>query len=136
MIKIIAKCVIFRRFLKRYNTVKRALNYICEKVVPQIVHWSSLRAQSHPYQTHSHTLTDKKHRGYSHTNIHIYVSHTHLPVSTPENSALFLLSSFSSLLPLLSRSPAPSGDDSLDCRAAPLSTTGSVFVSCSFEVLI
>lgn len=89
----------------------------------------------------SHTLNKHKHQDkqthstFTHMRLYSY-SHTHLPVSTPENSTLFLLPSLSSLLPHLSHSLAPSGDDSLACRAAPLHSAGSVFVSCSFEVLI
>lgn len=86
---------------------------------------------------YNHTLTKhtRTHTWYIHAQMWIWLfTHTHLTVSTPENSALFLFSSFSSLLPLLSL--APSGDDSLGCQAAPLSSVGSVFLSCSFEVLI
>lgn len=52
---------------------------------------------------------------------------THLDVSTPENSTLLLLCSFSSLFPLLSHFFIPSGDDSFGCRVAPFFSTGSVF---------
>lgn len=54
---------------------------------------------------HDHTPTRQQtYRVFTHKYSYLYW-HTHLPVSTPENSALFTLSSFSSLLSLLAPLP-------------------------------
>lgn len=125
--------IILMRSLKR-TTEKTIFNHMQEIVRTQIVQILDMSTITPLPNTNTRT---NRHTVHSHTNMQMHVhTHTHLPVTTPENSALFLLSSFSSLLPLLSHSLAPSGDDSLGCRAAPLSSAGSVFVSCSFEVLI